>query len=138
VGERSPDTEILETFASAGGSGPRFGQVTVCWAPTREEAVRISLEQWSNAGLKGPLAQELPLPSHFEAAAEMVSEDDIAEMIACGPDPEVHAKMIRKFVDAGYDHIYIHQVGPDQEGFMRFYEKDVIPDLAPSLSVANA
>ena len=91
----SPDTEILETFTSAGGSGPRFGQVTVCWAPTREEAVRISLEQWSNAGLKGPLAQELPLPSHFEAAAEMVSEDDIAEMIACGPDPEVHAKMIR-------------------------------------------
>ena len=125
----APDGDLLAAFDSAGGAGPRYGQVTVCWAKSRPEAIRTALEWWPNAGLRGTLPQELPLPSHFEQAAAMVSEDDIADAIACGPDPSEHLEKIRAFVDAGYDHVYIHQVGPDQQGFFRFYERELHPAL---------
>ncbi|HJU47430.1 MAG TPA: TIGR03557 family F420-dependent LLM class oxidoreductase [Gaiellaceae bacterium] len=127
----APDAELLEAFESAGGSGkPRFGQVTVCWAASEEEARRTAFEWWPNAALKGTLSQELPLPSHFEAAAEMVSEDDVADVVACGPDPSRHLEMIEKYVQAGYDHVYVHQVGPDQHGFLDFYAREVLPEYA--------
>jgi hypothetical protein len=75
------------------------------------------------------LSWELPLPKHFEAVAELVTEDAVAEVVTCGPDPARHVQALQKYVDAGYTHVCVHQVGPDQEGFMRFYEREVLPRL---------
>jgi coenzyme F420-dependent glucose-6-phosphate dehydrogenase len=124
----APDESVVEAFDEAGGVGkPRYAQVTVCWAEREEDARRTALEWWPNAALRGPLGQELPLPSHFEAAAAMVTEESIAEAVVCGPDPEAHAKRIDEYFDAGYTHVYLHQVGPDQEGFLRFCESEIVP-----------
>ena len=79
--------------------------------------------------IKGELGQELPLPRHFEQAAQMLSPQDVAEGVPCGPDPEPHLDAIREYVDAGFDHVYVHQIGPDQEGFFRFYEREVLPKV---------
>ncbi len=123
----APDSDLVQTFESAGGSGkPRYGQMTVCWAESEEKAKRTATEYWPIAAFKGEVNQELPLPAHFEQLASMVREEDVAERIACGPDPEKHLSLIKKYADAGYDHIYVHQVGPDQEGFFRFYEKEIL------------
>jgi G6PDH family F420-dependent oxidoreductase len=124
-----PDPDLLAAFDAAGGSGPRYGQVTVCWAESEAAARATALQWWPNAGLRGTLNQELPLPSHFEQAAEMVTEEDVATAVACGPDRAVHLAKIQKYVDAGFDHIYIHQVGPDQQGFFAFYEESLQPAL---------
>lgn len=125
-----PDAGLVETFRKHGGRGkPVFGQVTVCYAEAEEDARRTAHRWWPNTAMTGELSQELPLPRHFEQAAEMVSEDDVAEQVACGPDPERHLELIRKYVDAGFDHVYIHQVGPDQEGFFRFYADEILPRL---------
>jgi coenzyme F420-dependent glucose-6-phosphate dehydrogenase len=51
----------------------------------------------------------------------------VAKTIVCGSDPEVHIAKIQEYIAVGYDYVYIHQVGPDQEGFFRFYEKDILP-----------
>jgi len=51
------------------------------------------------------------------------------EAIICGPDPEKHIEAIREYADAGYDHVCVHQVGFDQEGFLRFYAREVLPQL---------
>ncbi len=125
----SPDPKLVEAFAAAGGrpDAPRFGQLTVCVAKTDEEAARTALEWWPNAALRGPLGQELPLPRHFEEASQMVSESDIAEAVVCGPDPARHVAAIEEFVEAGYTHVYIHQVGPDQEALFRLYESEIAP-----------
>ena len=71
----------------------------------------------------------MALPSHFEAAAANVTEDMVAEQIACGPDPEKHVAAINKYLEAGFDEVYINQIGPDQEGFFRFYERELRPRL---------
>jgi G6PDH family F420-dependent oxidoreductase len=120
----SPAREVVSAYLEAGGTGPRYGQLTVCWATSEEEARRTALEWWPNGGLRGPLGQELPLPEHFEAAAEMVTEDDVAETVVCGPDAQAHLEGIAEFADVGFDHVYVHQVGPDQDGFIEFYERE--------------
>lgn len=126
----APDAQLVEAYVGAGGAGPRYAQLTVCWAETEAEARRTAFEWWPNAGLEGPLSQELPLPAHFEEASAMVTEDDVAEAVVCGPDPARHLEGIAKFVDAGFEHVYVHQVGPDQAGFFDFYEREVLTQAA--------
>ena len=122
-------SSVLERFEHAGGAGkPRYGQVTVCWAHDDAEARRTALEWWPNAGIQGHLlSTDLPTPAHFEQAAKTVREEDVAQSVICSADPKQHIAAIQKYVDAGFDHVYVHQVGPDQEGFFRFYERDVLP-----------
>lgn len=127
----APEREIVETFEQAGGTGkPRYAQATVCWARDETEARRIAHTWWPTAALRGSFKNELPLPMHLEEASSLVTEDAVAQAIVCGPDPERHLEQIRKFAAAGFDHVYIHQVGPDQEGFFRFYAAEVLPRVA--------
>ena len=126
----APDQEIVNEFERAGGKRkPRYGHLTVCWAQSENEAKRTAHEHWPNAAIEGPLSQELALPSHFEAAAEMVSPDDVAETVVCGPDPERYLDKIERFESAGFDHVYFHQVGPDQDGFIGFARRELMPKL---------
>jgi coenzyme F420-dependent glucose-6-phosphate dehydrogenase len=122
----SPDKELVETYRSAGGDGPRYGQLTVCWAKDKERAVKTALEHWPNAGLKGELGQELPLPRHFEQAAQNVDEETIEKVVVCGPDADLYLEQITAFEDAGFDHVYIHQVGADQDGFFEFAQNELL------------
>jgi coenzyme F420-dependent glucose-6-phosphate dehydrogenase len=129
----APEKELIKKFHEAGGEGkPLYGQFTVCWAKDEEEAKRTAFQWWPNAAIRGELSQELPQPAHFEQAAKMVSEEDVAEAIVCGPDADKHIEKIKEFIEAGFDHVYIHQVGPDQEGFFDFYQKEVLPRFQAS------
>jgi len=126
----APNSEMIETFDRSGGAGkPRVAEVQVCWASDEAQARKTAHEWWPVIAIPGELGQELPLPRHFEQAAENVGEGDVAELVACGPDPEHHLDTIRKFTDAGYDHVAIHQIGPDQDGFFDFYEREILPKL---------
>ena len=125
-----PSRELVERFEAAGGRGkPRYAELTVCWAKDEKAARRLAHEQWPNAALNWPLTTELAIPAHFESALEMVTEDAVAESIVCGPDAERHLAKIREYADAGFDHVCVHQVGADQEGFLRFYAREILPDL---------
>ena len=126
-----PEPDLIAAFEAAGGAGkPRYGQVTVCVAASEESARKTAFTWWPNAALRGTLGEELPLPSHFEDACAMVTEDDVAEVVVCGRDPARHAEAIDRFVDAGYDHVYVHQVGPDQDVFFELYEREILPSYS--------
>lgn len=125
----TPEAEVVDTYRRAGGDGPRFGQVTVCWAETQKAARATALEWWPNVAIRGTASQELPNPNDFMDLAQMVGEEDIAAAIPCGPDPGPILDSIEAYVDAGYDHVYIHQVGPDQAGFLEFAADELIPHL---------
>ena len=125
----SPEKELLAAFdrGKRGVRRPRYGQLTVCWGPDEAQARRTAHRMWPTAAIPGEAGQELPNPKHFEQLAEIVTEDMIAERVVCGPDIDRHVARIQEYVDAGYDHVYIHQVGPDQAGFLRAYARDVLP-----------
>jgi G6PDH family F420-dependent oxidoreductase len=126
----APKRELVKGFEERGGdTKPKYGQVHVCWAKTEAQARETAHRVWPNAALRGELGQELPLPRHFEQAVELVTEEDVAKVVACGPDPDRHIAAIREFIDAGYDHVWVHQIGPDQEGFFGFFAQDVLPNV---------
>ncbi|HZP56983.1 MAG TPA: TIGR03557 family F420-dependent LLM class oxidoreductase [Dehalococcoidia bacterium] len=126
----APKEDLLRRFQEFGGDGkPRYGQVTVCWAREERHARETAHRYWPTAGLTGELTQELPLPRHFEQAVKMVTEDQVAGVIVCGPDPERYVRQIRSYEAAGFDHIYLHQVGPDQAGFFDFWQRELAPRL---------
>jgi G6PDH family F420-dependent oxidoreductase len=126
--EFAPDASVVREFDNAGGVGrPRYLQMNVCWAEDAADARRTALRICPNVALPGELGNLLPTPRHFEQAVSSVTEDEVAEVVACGPDPEEHLARIQAGVDAGFDHIHVYQVGPDQEGFFRFYEREILP-----------
>lgn len=126
----APDDEVVNTFEKAGGKHlPKYGQITVCVAKDEKTAVKMAHKYWPNAALTGTLHQDLPTPQTFESAVKTVREEDIAESIICGNDPRKHHEAIQSFMDAGFDHIYVHQVGPDQEIFFKFYHEQILPEF---------
>jgi G6PDH family F420-dependent oxidoreductase len=133
----SAEADLIQQFERAGGRDkPRYGEVSVCWAEDERTARRTAREIWPTAALASALSWELPLPQHFEAAAELVTEDQVAESITCGPDPDRHVQAIRKYIEAGYDHVCVHQIGPRQDEFLRFYQQRVIPKLGDLVAAA--
>lgn len=123
-----PEKEIVQTFDQSGGTGkPHYAQVTVCWASDEATARKTAHHYWANSSVPGEASQELPSPAHFEQVSQLVTEEKVAESVACGPDPAKHLEQIQKYVDAGFEHVYIHQVGPDQAGFIDFYKREVLP-----------
>ena len=127
----APESENIEIFDEHGGSGkPRVGQLHACWAESRDEAVQRAHELWPNVAIQGEAGQELPMPGQFAQLAQMVAPEDVDEVVACGPDADRHMEMIKRFEDAGYTHIYVHQIGPDQQGFLDFYKREILPNFA--------
>ena len=126
----SADRELIETFEGAGGRWkPRYGQITVCWAESRDDAVQTAFEWWPNAAFKGQLGQELPLPSHFEQLVEDREADDIDGTIPLGPDADEYLEQIGEYDKAGYTHVCVHQIGSDQKGFLEFAKRELVPEL---------
>jgi coenzyme F420-dependent glucose-6-phosphate dehydrogenase len=124
----APEKSTVEAFIASGGTDkPRYGQLTVCWAADEQSALETAREWWASAAVPGELSQELPLPRHFEQATQLVRDEDIAKAIACGPDAARHRQKIQEFVDTGFGHVYVHQVGPDQAGFFQFYQREILP-----------
>ncbi len=125
----SPDEENLRRYRELGGTGPSMAGVKVCWGPDEADCKKLAHELWRSSGVPGELSQELPMPAHFEQAAQIVTEDAIAEKSPCGPDPERHAETLRKYVEAGFDEVYVNQIGHEQAGFMAFFRREVEPRL---------
>jgi G6PDH family F420-dependent oxidoreductase len=123
----APDAELLQQYRDGGGKGPAQAGMKVCYGQDEAACVKLAHEIWPNEGLSGELAQVLQTPAHYEAACEHVTDEIIAEAVPCGPDPEKHAAAIQEFFDAGYDEVYVQQIGKDQDAFLRFYADEILP-----------
>jgi G6PDH family F420-dependent oxidoreductase len=125
----APDPKILDAFGSHGGKDkPKVGELTVCFADDRDTAAETVLSRWPLPAIPGELPSELPLPRHFEQAAEMVTVPDL-DAIPMGPDVEPYLEAIATYERAGYDHVTLHQVGRDQESFFAFVIRSLVPQL---------
>ena len=133
-----PVDDIIRAFRAKGGTGPALAQVKVAWADSVSKAEDLAFERWPTSGLAGELSQGDFTPRHFEQATSVLHKKDVVTGFACGPDPERHIEAIQEYVDVGYDEIYVTQVGPDQEGFLRFYEREIVPEFASRVSAGSS
>ncbi len=125
----SPDEENLRKYRELGGTGASQAGVKLCWNPDEATARKRAFELWRSSGVPGQLSQDLPMPSHFEQASELVTEDMVADKIPCGPDPERHVEAIKAYVDAGFDEIFVGQIGEVTPEFFEFFRKEIEPRL---------
>jgi G6PDH family F420-dependent oxidoreductase len=124
-----PDADSVSRFRSHGGSGPVQGGLKVCYGDDAAAARATVHRLWPNQALPGELAQILPTPAHFEQASELVTEELATDGVPCGPDVEAHLAAIRAYADAGFDELYVNQIGPDQDQFFAAYRDEVLPRL---------
>jgi G6PDH family F420-dependent oxidoreductase len=125
-----PDGELVKRFRAAGGAGkPTQGGFKAAYADTEQEGIQLAYQRWANEGVPGELNQVLPSPRHFEQVSQLVRPEMMAELFACGPDPDKHLEMIDKWTRAGFDEVYIANTGPNYRGFFELYAKQVLPKL---------
>jgi G6PDH family F420-dependent oxidoreductase len=126
-----PDPGLVERFRSSGGGDKLVqGGTKVCWGPDADECVKTVHRLWPNEAVPGELPQVLPTPAHFEQASSLVTEEMIAESVPCGPDTDRIVATFQEFADAGYDELYVQQIGPRQEEFFGVLEREVLPRFA--------
>jgi coenzyme F420-dependent glucose-6-phosphate dehydrogenase len=124
----APKEKIIEKFEESGGKGkPKYGQITVCYAKSKDAAKKTAFEVWPNALVEGSASQELPLPSDFEQLVEGREPDELEDALTLGPDTDQYLEQIKEYDKAGYTHVYFHQIGPDQGAFLEFAQKELLP-----------
>jgi G6PDH family F420-dependent oxidoreductase len=123
-----PDAEAVDRFRTKARRGKLVqGGTKVCLGADEEQARKLVHRLWPNEGLPGELAQVLPTPQHFEQASQLVTEEMVAEAVPCGPDIARHIEKIEEFAAAGFDELYVNQIGPDQDAFFDAYREHVLP-----------
>jgi G6PDH family F420-dependent oxidoreductase len=126
-----PEAELGKMFDAAGGTGkPRVGQIPVSYGSDRDKAIHRAHEsfRWFGGGWK--VNAELPGPAGFDAASTYVRPEDVAEQVPCGDDVEEYVEKIRPFVQAGFTHIALVQIGGDQQiPFIDWSREALLPRL---------
>ena len=107
---------------------PKVLQLHMSWAETDEEAMRNALVEWPNGGMKFPKA-DIRSPFEFEQIAKLVRPEDFEGRMIISADPDDHRAYIQKFVDLGFDRIYLHNVGRNQRQWIDVFGRDVLPKL---------
>jgi coenzyme F420-dependent glucose-6-phosphate dehydrogenase len=126
----APKKEIVEKFDDGGGKGkPKYGKITVCYAKSNDDAKKTAFEAWPNALVEGSASQELPLPKDFEQLVEGREADELEGKLVLGTDVDDYLEQLSEYDDAGYTHAYFHQLGQDQEGFLKFASSELLPRL---------
>jgi G6PDH family F420-dependent oxidoreductase len=105
-----------------------IGQLHLSWAPTDEEALKNAMVEWPNGGMKFP-KQDIKSPLDFEQMAKLVRPEDFEGRMLISSDPEKHRQQIQKFIDLGFDQVYLHNVGRNQTEWIEVFARDVLPKL---------
>ncbi|MGX6601431.1 TIGR03557 family F420-dependent LLM class oxidoreductase [Micromonosporaceae bacterium Da 78-11] len=124
-----PRSDLVDAYTGKGGSGPKYAEVPMAWAATETAGVDEALKttRWAVTGWK--VMSELPNPVNFDAASRTVRAEDIRDLFAVGPDPEPYVAAVHKYTEAGFDHIVLQNAGPDPDGFLDFFARELKDQL---------
>jgi G6PDH family F420-dependent oxidoreductase len=124
-----PDAKLVSTWQQLGGKGPAYAEMSLAWAPDEDTAAQAVLEKnrFALAGWK--VMTELPNPVNFAAASASVTADQVKAQFACGPDVSRHLEVAQRYVNAGFDHLVALNAGPDPDGFMDFFARQLASPL---------
>jgi coenzyme F420-dependent glucose-6-phosphate dehydrogenase len=125
--------ERFEKGAREAGKDPsamtRILQLHMSWAGTDEEALQNALTEWPNGGMKFP-KQDIRSPLDFEQMARLVRPEDFEGRMLISSDLEAHRREIQKFLDMGFDRVYLHNVGRNQREWAEAFGREVLPGLS--------
>ncbi len=107
---------------------PKVLQLHLSWAETDEEALANAMTEWPNGGMKFPKA-DIRSPHDFAAMAGLVRPEDFEGRMVISSDLDEHRAAIQRFVDLGFDRVYLHNVGRNQREWITAFGSEVLPKL---------
>lgn len=123
--------EVLDSFRNGGGDAkPAYLQVHLAWAEDDDEARRVAYDQWRAGVFGSEVATELALPEQFDEASRFVELSHLDDPVLISSDLNQHAAWLRDFADLGFDRLYLHHVGPEQQPFIDAFGGKVIPEVS--------
>jgi coenzyme F420-dependent glucose-6-phosphate dehydrogenase len=121
---------VVEAFRTNGGRDkPMFLQAHLAWAPTEAEARAAAFAQWRQNTLPNSVMTDLAHPVQIAGAATHVTADDLDGALRISADLGRHVEWLQRELDRGFDALYLHEVGSEQERFVETFGREVLPRL---------
>jgi G6PDH family F420-dependent oxidoreductase len=120
---------VVGEYRDAGGRGELVLQVHVAWAETDEAAFAIAHDQWRSNLLPPSVNWDLETPEQFDAIGDLVQPETVRGSVMVDHDAERLADRVAELVACGFDRVYVHHVGKDQEPFLDVAGQVLIPLL---------
>lgn len=121
---------IIEAFRAGGGENkPIYLQIHLSYAPDAQTALDIAFEQWRSNVFSAPLCWDLALPEHFDIASHFVRKEDMHGSVMISNEPSRFVDLLGDLADLGFDGLYLHHVGQEQEAYIETFGQKVLPQL---------
>lgn len=136
---QTPDAlrRVVDAYRGAGGRGPITLQVHLSWAPTYDEALAIAHDQWRNGLVGPPDCWDISSPEEFDARTADASPDEVTGAVQVSADPAEHLDRLAALAELGFDRVFLHQVGREQDAFIDVFGERVVPQLAAARAAAS-
>lgn len=120
---------VVEAYRSAGGEGPCVLQVHLSLEETDAAALALARDQWPNGLVGPPRAWDFEQPEDFDAATADPDESELRKAVLVDADAAALAGRIADLARIGFDRVYLHHVGKEQEAFIETFAERVLPEL---------
>jgi probable non-F420 flavinoid oxidoreductase len=122
--------EVVRAFRTNGGANrPMYLQVHLAYGPTDAEARQAAFDQWRSNTMPSEVSTALPHPSQIAAASRHVKPQDMDAAVRISSDPARHVEWLRRDFERGFEAVYLHEVGTEQERFIEVFGREVLPRL---------
>jgi probable non-F420 flavinoid oxidoreductase len=120
---------MVGAYRDAGGRGDIALQVHLSWAPDQVEAEAIAYEQWRSNVFTPPACWDIDTAAVFDAVSEDVPLERVKQVVDISADLGAHTARLAEYAGLGFDKIFLHHVGQEQEAFVDAFGEKVLPQL---------
>ncbi len=121
--------QMISAYKDNGGRGKVNLQVHISYADNEDRALQLAHEQWRTNVFSPPFCWDTDTAESFDLAGEHVPPDAMHQAVRISSDPGRHAAWLNEYAELGFDAIYVHHVGQEQDEFIDVFGEKVLPQL---------
>ncbi|KZM78870.1 TIGR03885 family FMN-dependent LLM class oxidoreductase [Cellulosimicrobium sp. I38E] len=129
---------VVGEYRDAGGRGPLALQVHVAWGDDDAAAFAVAHDQWRSNLLPPSVSWHLETPEQFDAVADLVRPEEVRGTVLVEHDAERFADRVAELVACGFDEVYLHHVGQQQDAFLDAAGETLLPLLRTATTDGGA
>jgi probable non-F420 flavinoid oxidoreductase len=124
--------EVVGAYRDAGGRGPLRLQVHLSWDPDPDAALAVAHHQWRSNVFGPPASWDIETAEVFDTVCEHVTPEQVRRTVLVSSDLGRHAGWLAGYAELGFEEIYLHHVGRQQQHFLTAFGEHVLPQLRDS------
>jgi probable non-F420 flavinoid oxidoreductase len=122
--------KMVKAFRSGGGKNkPMALKVQISYASNRDKALDGAWEQWKNNIYPSKVIADIDSPEKFDAMGQNTRKEDVEKHVIVGSDADTFIEKIKEYESLGFEKIVIHNVNKQQEDYIDFFKKEVLPNF---------